>query len=152
MAIFWKNCFEIEFVSSFAFYFIIYSLNFYRKDNIDKWAMEKFILYINIAFLGLLTQIYDRILSISSREGETVELHKPVMAEGNVEVWLNSLLEESQASLHLVIRQAAANIQETGFQLIEFLSSFPAQVSVLKLESFFFFNRRVILDLICCLL
>lgn len=115
--------------------------------------MEKFILYINIAFLGLLTQIYDRILSISSREGETVELHKPVMAEGNVEVWLNSLLEESQASLHLVIRQAAANIQETGFQLIEFLSSFPAQVSVLKLESiFFFFNRRVILDLICCLL
>ena len=114
--------------------------------------MEKFILYINIAFLGLLTQIYDRILSISSREGETVELHKPVMAEGNVEVWLNSLLEESQASLHLVIRQAAANIQETGFQLIEFLSSVPAQVSVLKLESIFFFNRRVILDLICCLL
>lgn len=59
------------------------------------------------------------------------------MAEGNVEVWLNSLLEESQSSLHLVIRQAAANIQETGFQLIEFLSSFPAQVSVLKLESMF---------------
>lgn len=58
------------------------------------------------------------------------------MAEGNVEVWLNSLLEESQSSLHLVIRQAAAIIQETGFQLIEFLSSFPAQVSVLKLEYF----------------
>lgn len=59
------------------------------------------------------------------------------MAEGNVEVWLNSLLEESQSSLHLVIRQAAANIQEAGFQLIEFLSSFPAQVSVLKLEIIF---------------
>lgn len=66
-----------------------------------------------------------------------------------MEVWLNSLLEESQSSLHLVIRQAAANIQETGFQLIEFLSSFPAQVSVLRLESNFY--RAVILDFMHCL-
>lgn len=64
------------------------------------------------------------------------------MAEGNVEVWLNSLLEESQSSLHNVIRQAAENIQETSFQLIEFLSSFPAQVSVLKLESIFSQNSH----------
>lgn len=68
-------------------------------------------------------------------------MNKPVMAEGNVEVWLNSLLEESQSSLHLVIRQAAANIQEAGFQLIEFLSSFPAQVSVLKLEIIFLIKQ-----------
>lgn len=67
-------------------------------------------------------------MSISSREGETVELTRPVMAEGNVEVWLNSLLKESQLSLHHVIRQAAAHIQETNFDLIEFLSAYPAQV------------------------
>lgn len=74
-------------------------------------------------------QVYDRILAISSREGETVELERPVTAEGNVEVWLNALLKESQRSLHLVIRQAAQTIHEPGLQIIDFLNSFPAQVT-----------------------
>lgn len=75
------------------------------------------------------SQIYDRILAVSSREGETVNLEHHVTAEGNVEVWLNALLKESQRSLHMVIRQAAFAIQEPNFQLIDFLKSFPAQVS-----------------------
>lgn len=72
--------------------------------------------------------MYDRILAISSREGETMELDRPVNAEGNVEVWLNALLKESQRSLHLIIHQAALAIQEPTFHLIDFLDSFPAQV------------------------
>ena len=57
------------------------------------------------------------------------QLEKPVKAEGNVEVWLMSLMLMAQKSLHGVIRTAAMAIQDSNFQLLEFLNMFPAQVS-----------------------
>eukprot|EP00118_Oscarella_pearsei_P013119 m.101516 g.101516 ORF g.101516 m.101516 type:complete len:4701 (+) comp37133_c1_seq2:73-14175(+) len=77
---------------------------------------------------------YDRILSMSSREGETVEFDSPVMAQGNVEVWLGNLMREAHSTIHSVIRTAAHAVSDPSFQMFEFFDSFPAQVGILGIQ------------------
>ena len=72
---------------------------------------------------------YDRILAISSRESETIQLENAVMAQGNVEVWLGQLLNEAMSSLHGVIRDASRAIGSSSFELLG--NDTPAPVSII---------------------
>jgi len=82
----------------------------------------------NVKTVSFHEKDYDKILAINSREGESVSLDNPVMAQGNVEVWLNTLLMESRSSLHSVIRTASIAIKDPSFKLKDFLDTYPAQV------------------------
>ena len=54
-------------------------------------------LFDNINRVQFNEKAYDEILSYSSKEGETVAMKKSVMATGNVEIWLGTLLAEQRS-------------------------------------------------------
>ena len=54
------------------------------------------------------------------------------MAQGNVEVWLGSLLTASLNAVHAVIKQASVAVSDPNFELMEFENTFPAQVSTIN--------------------
>eukprot|EP01135_Chromosphaera_perkinsii_P008183 Nk52_evm5s1178 gene=Nk52_evmTU5s1178 len=77
---------------------------------------------------------YDKILAIASRESESYDLTTPVLAQGNVEVWLGALLVAMQKSLNDIIRFANAEINKSPFNYEEFFGRFPSQVGLLGLQ------------------
>eukprot|EP00043_Microstomoeca_roanoka_P013217 m.129292 g.129292 ORF g.129292 m.129292 type:complete len:4796 (-) comp15694_c0_seq1:72-14459(-) len=88
----------------------------------------------NIKSVTFHEKVYDQILAYSSKEGETVHMQRPVMASGNVEIWLGALLQEQRVSLNNVICDAAVQALDQNFQLIEFENSYPAQVGILGIQ------------------
>ena len=60
-----------------------------------------------------------------------VQLDKAVMTQGNVENWLGALLRQSLHSVHIVVKNAYTAVSDPNMELIEFLNSFPAQVSAI---------------------
>ncbi|KAM6900105.1 dynein axonemal heavy chain 5 [Xenentodon cancila] len=91
-------------------------------------------LFDNINRVSFNEKIYDQMTDFQSQEGESVELNKPVMAQGNVEVWLGQLLSGVRQTLHTIIHQAHLAISDTGLKLLEFQSVFPAQVGLLGIQ------------------
>ncbi|XP_030612273.1 dynein heavy chain 5, axonemal [Archocentrus centrarchus] len=91
-------------------------------------------LFDNINRVVFNEKIYDHMISFQSQEGETVELSRPVLAQGNVEVWLGQLLAGVRQTLHAIIRQAYLTISDPVFKLLEFQSAFPAQVGLLGIQ------------------
>ncbi|XP_054621741.1 dynein axonemal heavy chain 5 isoform X3 [Dunckerocampus dactyliophorus] len=91
-------------------------------------------LFDNVNRVVFSEKAYDQIVSFQSQEGETVELSQTVLAQGNVEVWLGQLLAGVQHTLHTIIRQAYQAIGEPSLKLVEFQSTFPAQVGLLGIQ------------------
>ncbi|KAI0211059.1 Dynein heavy chain 8, axonemal [Lamellibrachia satsuma] len=91
-------------------------------------------IFENVASVEFHEKDYDRILSCISREGEVVPLEKPLIARGNVEVWLGDLLVMQQKSLHAVIREAYQMINDQSFELLPFFNDYIAQVGLIGIQ------------------
>ena len=79
-------------------------------------------------------QDYNKMLAITSSEGEVVQLERPVRAEGSVEIWLQNLLQCAQESLHYIIRQCFHYITDNQFTLLEMIQKFQAQICILGIQ------------------
>ncbi|GIX94879.1 dynein heavy chain 5, axonemal [Caerostris extrusa] len=79
---------------------------------------------------------YNKITAVISKEGDEIpkKLDRPVMAEGNVELWLGDLLVVQQMSLNTVIKAAFNSLLEEEFELITFIDKYIAQVALLGIQ------------------
>ncbi|KAI9150964.1 hypothetical protein H9P43_009579 [Blastocladiella emersonii ATCC 22665] len=75
---------------------------------------------------------YDKIIGLESSEGEKIPLSKPMLASGNVEMWLGLLLKSMQTAINDIIREAA--IRMNDMPLTKFLDDYPAQIGLLCLQ------------------
>ncbi|XP_013770736.1 LOW QUALITY PROTEIN: dynein heavy chain 5, axonemal-like [Pundamilia nyererei] len=102
-----------------------------HREDIEAHLLS---LFDNVNRVVFNENIYDQMIIFQSQEGETVELRHPVLAQGNVEVWLGELLAGVRGTLHAIIRQAYLAISDSAFKLLEFQSAFPAQIGLLGIQ------------------
>jgi dynein heavy chain len=86
----------------------------------------------NVQLVQFHDKEYDKILALESSEGEKITLSKSMLASGNVEVWLGSLLQSMRITVNDIIREAVSRMNEMTLQA--FLNEYPAQVGLLCLQ------------------
>ncbi|KAJ3396765.1 Dynein heavy chain 5, axonemal [Lobulomyces angularis] len=72
---------------------------------------------------------YDKIVALESAEGERVALSRPMLAVGNVEVWLGTLLKCMQTTINDIIREAVSRVNDVPIN--KFMDEYPAQIGLL---------------------
>lgn len=97
-------------------------------------------LFDNTAKLNYSPTEYDKAMEIVSREGEMIQLEHSVVCVGGVEIWLNTLLNESKYSVNQVIANVSNYMMDPAFSLLTMVDTFPSQVRKL-----FFKNQNIIM-------
>lgn len=82
-------------------------------------------------------------LGMFSKDGEFVDLNSPCDLNGQVEVWLNRLLEAMKNTVRHEMTEAVAGYEEKPRD--QWLFDYPAQVRIERLQGHYFriFNTRV---------
>ncbi|XP_007895756.2 dynein axonemal heavy chain 5 [Callorhinchus milii] len=91
-------------------------------------------LFDNVYRVGFNEKSYDQILHFESQEGEKVDLMEPVIAQGNVEIWLGQLLNGVRTTIHSIIHQASITLSDKTVKLYDFQAMFPAQIGLLGIQ------------------
>lgn len=73
-----------------------------------------------------------RMLEMASPQGERVEFERPVDAKGNIEVWLQRLVDGMQGAVKHAIRRAVRGVYDAALQ--DFIFAYPAQVALLGVQ------------------
>eukprot|EP00835_Amoeboradix_gromovi_P001556 NODE_73_length_23464_cov_0.600171.p1 type:complete len:4313 gc:universal NODE_73_length_23464_cov_0.600171:23064-10126(-) len=89
-------------------------------------------LFDNVNSVQFDVKEHDKIMGMESMEGEQVVFYKPLLATGNVEIWIGQLLECVKKSIQLVIKAAVTDMSE--MDLINVIEKYPAQVGLLCLQ------------------
>ncbi len=74
----------------------------------------------------------NKILTLHSSEGESVPLLDPVIATGNVEIWLQKLEEEMKNTMRYIIKNSSEDCRTLPLE--DLINKYPAQVALLAIQ------------------
>ena len=107
-----------------------------------KSSMCQLILFAKLPYGPNVVSFLGQFLHLHSIPFSLITVVVSFYSQGNVEVWLNTLLKESRASLRSVIQTASIAIKDPAFKLKDFLDAYPAQVKINYEDNYRLFKCR----------